>query len=72
MSTIISLASQKGGVAKSASAVNLAMGLAHEGNKDHTFDARMALTTLTGSLIALRFILKETRRRSISITRIRP
>lgn len=33
MSTIISLASQKGGVAKSASAVNLAIGLAREGNK---------------------------------------
>jgi chromosome partitioning protein len=33
MSTVISLASQKGGVAKSASAVNLAMGLAREGKK---------------------------------------
>ena len=33
MSTIISLSSQKGGVAKSASAVNLAMGLAREGKK---------------------------------------
>ena len=33
MSTIISLASQKGGVAKTASAVNFAMGLAREGKK---------------------------------------
>jgi chromosome partitioning protein len=33
MSTVIALASQKGGVAKSASAVNLAMGLAREGKK---------------------------------------
>jgi chromosome partitioning protein len=33
MSTVISLASQKGGVAKSASALNLAMGLAREGKK---------------------------------------